>query len=136
MTNNEAGQRVLSNIKVTREDVARAKAWLVKANDTSTQELADEWLTEQRLIVPKEVDLLHPNCEEELISIARAYSMRLAFYQAVAELVANTELIAAGSPTYWEGNLAGKYGGSKGAIPLKGLRCSFPQLIERMPFAT
>jgi hypothetical protein len=136
MSPDEAGKLILSALNVTREDVARAKSWLLKSEAGHTHELVDRWLTEQKLIVPKDVNTDLPNCADLLAPIARAYSVRLAFYQAVWELVSVGELIPAGPPASWEASLAYKTSHYGGGIPLKKVRCSFPQTIERAPFAS
>jgi hypothetical protein len=133
MSPEEAGKQITAAIAVTREDIARAKAWLAKSEGGRTHELVEEWLTEQKLVVPKEVNTDLPNCGELLVPIARAYSVRLAFYQAVWELVNAGELIAAGLPASWEASLGYRTPHYGGGIPLKKVRCSFPQPIERMP---
>lgn len=134
MSPEEAGKRITTAIAVTREDIARAKAWLAKSEGNCTHELVEEWLTEQKLLLPNEINTDLPNCGELLVSIARAYSVRLAFYQAVWELVSAGDLIASGTPSSWEASLASKTSHYGCGIPLKKVRCSFPQAIERMPF--
>jgi hypothetical protein len=136
MSPDEASKQILSAVEVTREDIARAKSWLLNSEAGQTYELVDRWLTEQKLVVPKDVNTVLPNCGELLLPIARAYSVRLAFYQAVWELVNVGELIPAGTPAFWEASLASKTSHYGCAIPLKQVRCSFPQTIERPPFAS
>lgn len=136
MSPDEAGKQIVAALGVTREDVARAKSWLLSSETGHTHELVDRWLTEQKLVVPKDVNTDLPNCGDLLIPIARAYSVRLAFYQAVWELVNAGELIPAGSPTSWEASLGYRTSHGGGGIPLKQIRCSYPQTIERSPFAS
>lgn len=83
MSPEEASKQIIAAMDVTREDIARAKNWLQKSEVGHTHELVDRWLTEQKLVVPKEVNTDLPNCGDLLVPIARAYSVRLAFYQAV-----------------------------------------------------
>jgi hypothetical protein len=136
MSPDEASKQILSALAVTREDIARAKNWLMKSRTGRIQELVEEWLNEQKLIVPKEVNTDLPNCGELLVPIARAYSVRLAFYQAVWELVSMAELIPAEGFTSWEASLAYRTSNYAGGIALRAVRCSFPQAIERIPFAS
>ena len=133
MSPDDAGKLITAGVTVTREDIARAKTWLAKSAGGRTHELAEEWLTEQKLVVPREVDTDLPDCEELLAPIARAYSVRLAFYQAVWELVSAGELIPSGAPGDWEASLASRTARGGSGIPLKKVRCSFPRAIERMP---
>jgi hypothetical protein len=136
MSPDEAGKQILFALNVAREDVARAKNWLLKCEVGHTHELVDRWLAEQKLVVPKDVNTDLPNCADLLGPIARAYSVRLAFYQAVWELVGVGELIPAGPPASWEASLAYKTSGHGGGIPLKKVRCSYPQTIERAPLTS
>jgi hypothetical protein len=136
MSPEEASKLIIAAMNVTREDVARAKNWLQKAEVGQTHEIVDRWLHEQKLVVPREVNTEMPNCGDDLLPIARAYSVRLAFYQAVWELVNIGELIPAGPSTSWEASLASKTSHYLCGIPLKNVRCSFPQIIERAPFTS
>lgn len=136
MSPEEAGKQIVSALAVTREDIARAKTWLARSEGGGTHELVEKWLNEQNLVVPKEIDTDLPNCGELLLPVARAYSVRLAFYQAVWELVSAGELIPSGPPSSWDASLASRTSRYGGAIPLKGVRCSFPHGIERMPLAS
>ncbi len=136
MSPEEASKQIVAAIDVTREDIARAKSWLLKSEAGHTYELVDCWLTEQKLVVPKEVNTDLPNCGDQLFSLARAYSVRLAFYQAVWELVSVAELIPAGPPSSWGASLASRTSHGACAIPLDKLRCSFPQTVERSPFSS
>jgi len=43
MTPDEAGKRVLAAIKVNREDIARAKVYVLRSGQTNTSTIADEW---------------------------------------------------------------------------------------------
>jgi hypothetical protein len=135
MSPEDAGTQITAALAVTREDIARAKAWLAASAGGRTEELIETWLSEQRFAVPKEVNTDLPNCGELLLPIARAYSVRLAFYQAVWELVSAGALIPAGTPSSWEASLASRTSHGGCGIPLKSIRCSFPQAIERMPLA-
>jgi hypothetical protein len=135
MSPEEAGKQITAALAVTREDIARAKSWLMSSEGGRTHELVEEWLAEQKVIVPKEVNTDQPNCGELLVPIARAYSIRLAFYQALWELVSACELVPSGTPSAWEASLASRTSHHGCGIPLKTVRCSFPDAIERMPLS-
>jgi hypothetical protein len=134
MSPEHVATQVLSSLAITKEDIVRAKVWLLEASDDRTDQLADEWLSAQQLSVPREVDTESSNCAELLVQIARAYSVRLAFYQAVWELVNAGELIPAEAPTRWRPSLGYRTSRAGGAIPLNHVGCSFPQRIEHPPF--
>src|SRR5258708_1582523 len=102
MQNVEATKQLVSAVAVTREDIARAKSYLLKTEGGRTEELADQWLQEQHLSIPRAIDGNAANCTEVLVNTARAFSVRLALYQAVWELVAAGELIPAETTNRWQ----------------------------------
>ncbi len=135
MSPDKASEKLQAALAVTREDVARAKSYLLGAAGGRTDELADEWLARQDLVIPRQVETDSPTCEEALVNVARAYSVRLALYQAVCELVAAGELIAADQPTRWTPSLAYRTPHGSGGINTKMIGCSFPGRVERPPLA-
>ncbi len=84
MNTDEATRLLSETVKVTREDIARAKAWLVQTKGGTTQQLVEEWLTPQHAVVPVNtmVDLYADDSAEQIAKYARAFSLTLAFYQA------------------------------------------------------
>jgi hypothetical protein len=135
MTPEEAANRIRSAIDVTRGDIARAKHWLVEIRGGAMHELPNQWLAGQGFTPPKEVDTDSAQCAERLVEFTRACSLRLAFYQAVAELVAAGELIPAGPPATWQASLGYHTSRGAGGIRLDQISCSFPAKIERPPLA-
>ncbi len=142
MSDDEAAKRIGAAIAVTREDVVRAKRWISKSenwsvaigNRVQTDDLALRWLSQQKLSEPKVIRTNQAG-DDELLSAARAYSARLAFYQAVLELVNATELVAAAIPGEWQPVADTDSGHHKGGIRLTQLRCFFPSSIARPPFS-
>lgn len=130
MSPEEAAAHVHAVLSVTREDIARAKNWLVLQPGSNTLGMAEEWLREQDLVEVKDVNTDSADCEEILTRIARAFSVHLAFFQAVNELVSAAELFAAGSVTRWEPHINYRTPHMGGGIPIK-VRCSVPDKIER-----
>ena len=98
MTDEAATNEIMSALAVTREDIARAKVWLLQHACGQTRDLVEQWLSHQKLKVPKEVHTDLPTSKETLAEVARVFSVRLAFYQAIWELVNASELIPAGPP--------------------------------------
>jgi len=133
MSPEDATKLILSNLAVTREDIARAKAWLLRHASGQTPNLAEQWLSDQKLKVPKEVHTDLPTSGETLVQVARAFSVRLAFYQAIWELVSAGELIPAGPPEYWPAMVDFKTSHGGSGMPPNTLGCWHPQKIERMP---
>ena len=60
MSPDEAGKLVRESIAVTREDIARAKAWVLQSECGRLDYLVDRWLAEQKEEVPlnAKVDLM------------------------------------------------------------------------------
>jgi hypothetical protein len=87
MNPEQAAADISSKLAMTREDIARAKNWIAQAKGHRPDQMADSWLKEQSVEVPRKVDTDAGDCSEILTNVARAYSLYLAFYQAVWELV-------------------------------------------------
>lgn len=133
MTQHEAGKQLEDQVAITREDVARAKNYLLQRDHSNTTTLADEWLSEQRLDVPKEINIDAADCAEKLTAIARSYSVRLALYQAVWELVATGELIPSHPAVQWRPGLSYRTSHMAGGIPLPNVACFYLPHIHRPP---
>jgi len=74
MSTDEAEKRVLSAVAVTREDIARAKAWLFNSGGGRTDHLVEEWLAAQKATIPlnARVELMSPDCPDQIAAYARA----------------------------------------------------------------
>ncbi len=134
MSPEQAGAEIISKVLVTREDVARAKVWLARCSAGRTTDLCTEWLATQTITLPKVVEIDSPTCSEVLTTTVRGYSIALAFYQAVWELIGNGELLPDHSFSRWEAQLGYKTPHGAGGIRLDRLHCPIPERIERSPF--
>jgi hypothetical protein len=132
MHEQEATKEVTSAISVTREDIARAKHFLLQTQGGKTDDLADRWVQEQNLTLPSKIDGDASNIADVLANVARGISLRLALYQAVAELVSACELIASGPPTNWRPRMDYYYRRQGGGLQPK-IVCSFPLTVELPP---
>jgi hypothetical protein len=95
--------------------------------------MAEQWLREQGISVPRTVDTESDNCQEALAAIGTAYSLCLAFYQAIWELIAAGELFPAASPAHWKPSLEYKTSHGGGGIP-HTIGCTYPEKVERPSF--
>jgi hypothetical protein len=93
MTDEEAVKFIRSRIAVQREDIARAKSVLIGLSSGDARSHALAWLKAQNI---EEVQSVQPSNEEQLLKLARAYSLRKAFYHALFQLVAAGEMIVTG----------------------------------------
>jgi hypothetical protein len=137
MNIDEASNAVRLGIEVTREDIARAKEWLLDASSGDTEHLIDEWLAEQNMTISQnsKVDFTRDDISEQIAWYSRVFSVRLAFYQAQWELIGAGEMILAGNHGVWSASLGFKYSNHSGGLNLQGIRCSFPSDVMRPPLA-
>jgi hypothetical protein len=132
MSPDEASKKLIAAIAVTREDVARAKDFILAADETTTDKLAEEWLHVQVGSVPKEVDISSASADDSLALVGKAYGLRLAFYQAVWELVAACELVPSGTGN-WQPSVTWRDPHGAGGLRLDAVNCLFPSTIGRPP---
>jgi uncharacterized membrane protein YfbV (UPF0208 family) len=133
MTPEQAGAHITSALAVTREDIARAKNWIAQAKGHRPDQMANTWISEQSIEMPRKVDTDAGDCSEVLSNVARAYSPYLAFFQAVWELVVAGDLIPAGPPDEWKPSLEFKTSHYAGGIPL-AIAFPYPQSFVRPPW--
>jgi hypothetical protein len=123
-----AAMIIKSALSVKREDIARAKSWILQRPMGRTNDLAYSWLFEQGLSLPEYVTD-EPSAVETLKEVARIFSLRLAFYQAIWELVAAAELFPDGQET-WKPELEERTAGHRGGVHFD-ISCVFPGRIHR-----
>ena len=83
MHKEEATEKIMAAVRVTREDVTRAKAFTLQSTESDVAVLADQWLQAQNYTAPKDIYLESVEVVEAIDLIARSYSLRMALYQAV-----------------------------------------------------
>jgi len=132
MQQQEATKQLEGAMHVTREDIARGKSFILKSGGGKTEELADRWLYEQNLAIPRKIDGEAPNLPDVLANLARAFSLRLALYQAVWELIAAGELIPAEPSSRWQPVIDYNTQRYRGGLTLN-IGCAYPSRIERPP---
>src|SRR5262245_43411078 len=131
----QAAQHIMAAIAVTREDIARAKYWIVQSPGHNTSGIVDDWLHQQNIPDLREVNTDAEDCRDTLSAVARAYSIRFAFYQAAWELISAGVLIPPGAVASWEPPLCYRTSRGGGGLPLKSLACPYPDRLHRLPFA-
>jgi len=138
MNTDEAIRLLGETVNVTREDIARAKAWLVQTKRGTMRQLVDEWLTPQQAVVPvnASVDLNADDSAEQISKYARAFSLRLVFHQAQWELIAAGELFPCDSFDDWQASLSYRHQNHSGGLDIKGIGCPFPKAVISPPLAT
>ena len=131
----DAAKVVIGHLTVAREDIARAKSWLVRAPGSNVNGMVDEWMREQKIAEIRQANTDSDDCRDILASVAKAYSVRLAFYQAIWELIATGVLIPSAPPGRWQPSLEYRTSHCAGGIPLSSVGCPHPERIERLPYA-
>lgn len=119
MSPEDAGKYIDAHILVTREDIARAKAFIVTLPNGNADPHCEMWLKQQDIEEPKALNTDAADIEEHLSSVARAYSIRKAFYQALFELSSCGEIIFTRELTEWKPNLMYRTARGAGGIELK-----------------
>ena len=135
MTAAEASQTLLTRIIVSREDITRAKVFALNSDEDTTDTLANQWLGAELGPLPVEVDIQSAGAQDTLTLLARAYSLRLAFYRATWELVAACEVFPAGGQS-WEPRVTWRDSHQAGDLDVRKLYCVFPSRIVRPPFSS
>jgi len=129
----EATENILAAVRVTREDITRAKAFILQSTESDVAALADQWLQAQNYTAPKDIYLESVDVVETIDLIARSFSLRMALYQAVWELSNAGEVLVAGSPSLWKGSATWSTPRGGGGLGLDQINCSYPAKILKPP---
>lgn len=117
MSPEQAADCVRSQIRICREDIARAKLRILQMTNGNVEANATEWLTEQQIAVPKEIDLEQPGLEELLSTIAKAIGLKQAFFQAAIELSCNGCIVLLASVSSKNVSIGYRTSGNRGGLP-------------------
>lgn len=124
MSYENIGKTVSNQIAVTPEDIARAKQWILSLKNGNTDTHVREWIAAQQVQELTEVDPDAPNIDELLANVSRAWSLRLAFYQALFELSSTADIVLVGDIGEWRPPFGHKSSRGGGPITLPDL--SYP----------
>jgi hypothetical protein len=127
----EAGKLVEANVLISREDVARAKEWIMTSKGTNTVGMAADWMRQQGMEHIRSIDTDSPQCADSLKEVARRFSLHLAFYQATWELIGAGVLLPPEKVGRFEPRLEYRVSWGAGGIPVNHLGCVLPERIER-----
>jgi hypothetical protein len=130
----DAGKYVIARVAVTRGDIARAKSWLSRTTGSTVSGMADQWLRDQNIADIRQVNTDSDDCRDTLVNGARMYSIRLAFYQAVWELIAAGVVVPTDPPSRWQPYLEYRTPHGAGGIPVSSISCPHPETIEGLPY--
>jgi hypothetical protein len=139
MTPGEAFKRIVAGVRGRAEDVARAKDYILSAQDwqtkrmLNTETLSDHWLSDQVGPLTQEIVVDAASAPDECDRYARAYSLRLAFFQAVWDLLNAGVLLPAGSVVGWTPRLDARHAHGGEGLSLEGISSWFPNQIARPP---
>ena len=134
MNQNEAEKLLISKIQVTRENIARAKKWILAQESGNSEDLVQDWLRENEAVSnarSPSVELQSDHCGEQVDFFAKAFNLRLAFYHAEWELITAAELFQADGPCVWSASLGWNSSHGAGGLDLKSIFCSYPSRVVR-----
>lgn len=127
------------NTSVKREDVARAKQYVMTQTAGGTLGLADRWLAEQNSSAPEVLFLRAEHFQQSLEGLARSISLRKALFQAVWELISSGDLVPVGECKTWTPQVGydtrgGGYSNSeRGGLPLDSITFPYVTEVFRLP---
>lgn len=134
MNEEQSADFIISAIVVTREDISRAKQWVLIEKGLNVSELVEQWLEQQHMTLPNVLNADGSDYEGALRNAAKSYSARLAFYQALWELISAGDLFPSGPAAQWSAKSISYRTSRLGSgIDLDKLTSSHPEKIER-PF--
>lgn len=133
MNFDEAGKVVSDSVRVTREDISRAKTWLLEKGGGASQTLVEQWLTEHDASLSQNptVFLEANDALDQAMAWGSSFGLRLSFFQAEWELIATGEMFPAGVPGHWRASLSGRSSHGSGALPINVPSCSYPNEVMR-----
>jgi hypothetical protein len=134
MRDQDASNRIVESVTIYREDISRAKAFALREKEWKVVDLADRWLHAQNYTEPEEIYLESTEIAETLAVIAKSYSLRMALYQAVWELINAGEFLLAGNPAMWKASMTWRTSHGGGGLDLHQIYCTYPTLIQKPPF--
>lgn len=136
MSPQEAAEHIVASFAVTREDVARAKVYVLRQDDTNTNSMANDWLREQNLELRDVIKTDAPDAPDVLAGLGRSFSVRVALYTAVWELVAAGQLFPSHSPSEWKPSLTYDSSRQGGGIPLPKMSFHYLPHVHRPVLVT
>lgn len=92
-----AKQYIIDQIRVTRSDIAEAKAFALERHDHDVHQWLDAWVHHHDIDLPERVPIHEPNPIPALDLVARWLSLRLGLLEAVMDLYQGGLLLAASS---------------------------------------
>lgn len=132
MNEEQAADFILNAISLTREDISRAKQWVMTETGSNVSGLVEKWLAEQNMALPKVLNAEEATFEDTLLTVAKSLSLRLAFYQALWELVSAGDLLPSGPAASWNAKTIDyRTNRLHSGIDLSKLTSSHPDRIER-----
>ena len=108
--------------------------FILAASEPKTPTLAEQWVRDAIGSIPTEVELHSATADDTLSILARAFSLRLAFYQAIWELVCACELFP-GSIESWRASVTWRTSHAAGGLQLDTVNSLFPGTVQRSMMA-
>ena len=136
MSSREVGQFISERVKPEREDIARAKAWVMRQEGGNPMGHGPAWLKEHGLEEPKEIRADSPDVEVEMARAVRAYSLLQAYYVAVFELACASELVVVDPSSRWTPPLEYRTQHERSGVQFHNFTLLRPGKYERLKTAS
>ena len=133
MSPQEAADQIIEAVSVSREDICRAKGFILETPESDTDALAEGWLKVQDAVAPTEVHLDAGAADDVLALLSKSCSLRMAFYQAIWELGSSADLLLGGQTSMWGARATWRTDHGAGGLPLSRLVCPYPTNAWRPP---
>jgi hypothetical protein len=134
MDQNQVPQKLQAAISIKREDIARAKQFIMTQSNCFTEGLAEPWLQEQKITSVSVINFLADDAQQQIETVAREYSVLFALLQAVWELIASGDVVPVEACKPWKPQLGfnasrpGASGSQSGQFQLHNI--TFPYIPQ------
>lgn len=118
---------------VRREDIARAKQFLLKDGYSGTDGIVNRWFQAERFEPSEHIVVPSPGFEDNIAKIGRGYSLRLAVYQAVWELIASGDVAPLAVAKEWVPEVGYQIGNMRSSTRVETVKSYFVPEIFRLP---
>ena len=122
-------------VSVRREDIALAKQFILKDGYFGTDGILSRWFTPLKFQTPDWIVAPSPELQDTICSIARGYSLRLALYQAIWELIASGEVAPLAVAKVWVPEIGYQIHNMRSKMQIESVKTYYVPEILRLPRA-
>ncbi len=129
----EIQKQLKAAVSVRREDVAQAKQFAMRDGYSGTEGFLNRWLEGMKFHQPEWVVFPTPEYHATIAQMARGFSLRMAMYQAVWELIASGEVVPIDTAKEWTPEVGYHIHNGRSSMRLDALKTYFMPEIQRLP---